>query len=82
MFVYMLTHPNAAGSTTPRRSDERWLVGAAPMPTAQLEEFERKFGGTMYVGYGLDRIVPRRRGGSARECRESPAPRQRRARGA
>ncbi|HEX4336417.1 MAG TPA: long-chain fatty acid--CoA ligase [Polyangiaceae bacterium] len=56
MFVYMLAHPNASKYDT--SSVERWLVGAAPMPMAQLEEFERKFGGTMYVGYGLTESCP------------------------
>jgi long-chain acyl-CoA synthetase len=56
MFVYMLMHPNASNYDT--SSVERWLVGAAPMPMAQLEAFERKFGGTMYVGYGLTESCP------------------------
>jgi long-chain acyl-CoA synthetase len=56
MFVYMLNHPNASKYDT--SSVERWLVGAAPMPTAQLEEFERTFGGKMYVGYGLTESCP------------------------
>jgi long-chain acyl-CoA synthetase len=56
MFVYMMNHPNASKYDT--SSVERWLVGAAPMPVAQLEEFERTFGGTMYVGYGLTESCP------------------------
>jgi len=56
MFVYMLTHPNASRYDT--SSMTRWLVGAAPMPTEQLREFESKFGGTMYVGYGLTESCP------------------------
>ncbi len=56
MFVYMLNHPRASDYDT--SSVERWLVGAAPMPVSQLEEFERKFGGTMYVGYGLTESCP------------------------
>jgi long-chain acyl-CoA synthetase len=56
MFVYMLAHPNASNYDT--TSVERWLVGAAPMPVAKLHEFERKFGGTMYVGYGLTESCP------------------------
>jgi len=56
MFVYMLMHPMASQYDT--SSVERWLVGAAPMPIAQLEAFERKFGGTMYVGYGLTESCP------------------------
>jgi long-chain acyl-CoA synthetase len=56
MFVLMLTHPNAGRYDT--SSVTRWVVGAAPMPTAQLEAFEKKFGGTMYVGYGLTEACP------------------------
>ncbi len=56
MFVYMLMHPNAAQYDT--SSVSRWLVGAAPMPTEQLRAFEEKFGGTMYVGYGLTESCP------------------------
>ena len=56
MFVYMLAHPNADRYDT--SSVTRWLVGAAPMPTEQLAAFERKFGGTMYVGYGLTESSP------------------------
>ncbi len=56
MFVYMLMHPNAGKYDT--SSVERWLVGAAPMPVEQLKAFEAKFGGTMYVGYGLSEACP------------------------
>lgn len=56
MFVYMMMHPNAGSYDT--SSVTRWLVGAAPMPTEQLREFEGKFGGTMYVGYGLTESCP------------------------
>lgn len=56
MFVLMLTHPNAGKYDT--SSVTRWLVGAAPMPVAQLEAFENKFGGAMYVGYGLTESCP------------------------
>jgi long-chain acyl-CoA synthetase len=56
MFVYMLMHPNAGKYDT--SSVERWLVGAAPMPVEQLKAFEAKFGGTMYVGYGLSEASP------------------------
>jgi long-chain acyl-CoA synthetase len=56
MFVYMMMHPNASNYDT--SSVTRWLVGAAPMPTEQLREFEAKFGGTMYVGYGLTESCP------------------------
>jgi long-chain acyl-CoA synthetase len=51
MFIDMLMHPNAQRYDT--SSVTRWLVAAAPMPTELLRDFERKFGGTMYVGYGL-----------------------------
>jgi long-chain acyl-CoA synthetase len=56
MFVYMLMHPNADKYDT--SSVTRWLVGAAPMPMEQLRSFEKKFGGTMYVGYGLTESCP------------------------
>jgi long-chain acyl-CoA synthetase len=56
MFVYMLMHPNADKYDT--SSVVRWLVGAAPMPMEQLRAFEKKFGGTMHVGYGLTESCP------------------------
>lgn len=56
MFVMMLHHPEAGRYDT--TSMERWLVGAAPMPVEQLRQFEAKFGGTMYVGYGLSEACP------------------------
>jgi long-chain acyl-CoA synthetase len=56
MFVMMLHHPNAGVYDT--SSMARWLVGAAPMPMEQLRQFEAKFGGTMYVGYGLSEACP------------------------
>lgn len=56
MFVYLLAHPRAREFDT--STMERWLVGAAPMPPSQLQEFERTFGGTMYVGYGLTESCP------------------------
>ncbi len=56
MFVMMTMHPNAAKYDT--SSVRRWLVGAAPMPMPQLREFEQKFGGMMYVGYGLSEASP------------------------
>jgi long-chain acyl-CoA synthetase len=56
MFVLMTTHPNAGRYDT--SSVRRWLVGAAPMPMQQLRDFEQKFGGTMYVGYGLSEAGP------------------------
>lgn len=56
MFVSMLMHPKAREYDT--SSVSRWLVGAAPMPTEQLKEFEATFGGTLYVGYGLTESCP------------------------
>jgi long-chain acyl-CoA synthetase len=56
MFVYMLMHEGADRYDT--SSVTRWLVGAAPMPMEQLRAFEQKFGGTMYVGYGLTESCP------------------------
>jgi long-chain acyl-CoA synthetase len=56
MFVNMTRHPNASRYDT--SSVRRWLVGAAPMPLQQLRDFEAKFGGTMYVGYGLSEAGP------------------------
>jgi len=56
MFVYMLNHPKADEYDT--SSMERWLVGGAPMPVEQLRQFEAKFGGTLYVGYGLTEACP------------------------
>ena len=56
MYVFMLHHPDA--DTYDTSSMESWLVGAAPMPTEQLKAFEEKFGGIMYVGYGLTESCP------------------------
>ena len=56
MFVLMSMHENASRYDT--STVRRWLVGAAPMPMRQLREFEQKFGGTMYVGYGLSEASP------------------------
>jgi long-chain acyl-CoA synthetase len=56
MFVMMTMLPNASDYDT--SSVRRWLVGAAPMPMRQLREFEEKFGGAMYVGYGLSEASP------------------------
>jgi long-chain acyl-CoA synthetase len=56
MFVDMLMHPNAGRHDT--SSVKRWGVGAAPMPIERVLEFESKFGGTMYVGYGLSEAGP------------------------
>lgn len=48
----------AAGAAVDTSSVERWLVGAAPMPMEQLARFEQRFGGRMYVGYGLTEACP------------------------
>ncbi len=56
MFVYMMNHPKAEEFDT--KSVERWLVGGAPMPVEQMLRFEKKFGGRMYVGYGLTESCP------------------------
>jgi long-chain acyl-CoA synthetase len=56
MFVMMTRHPSADRYDV--SSVKRWLVGAAPMPVPQLREFEQKFGGAMYVGYGLSEASP------------------------
>ena len=56
MFVYMLNHPKADEFDT--STMERWLVGGAPMPMEQLRQFEDKFGGILYVGYGLTEACP------------------------
>jgi long-chain acyl-CoA synthetase len=51
MFVYLLRHPDAGRYDT--SSVTRWVVGAAAMPSEQIQAFEKKFGGTVAVGYGL-----------------------------
>jgi long-chain acyl-CoA synthetase len=56
MFVYMLHYPEADKYDT--SSANSWLVGAAPMPKEKLREFEEKFGGEMYQGYGLTEASP------------------------
>ena len=56
MFLYMLHYPDADKYDT--SSVEYWLVGAAPMPQEKLVEFEKKFGGEMYVAYGLTEASP------------------------
>lgn len=48
----------SAGMPIDTSSVERWLVGAAPMPSEQLVRFERRFGGRMYTGYGLTEACP------------------------
>jgi long-chain acyl-CoA synthetase len=54
MFLYMLRAEEPYDTS----SMQRWIVGAAPMPVAQIAAFERRFGGTMYVGYGLTEASP------------------------
>ncbi|HEX4447667.1 MAG TPA: long-chain fatty acid--CoA ligase [Polyangiaceae bacterium] len=56
MFVLMMRHPHARKYDT--SSVRRWLAGAAPMPVAQVVEFERTFGGAVYIGYGLSEASP------------------------
>jgi long-chain acyl-CoA synthetase len=56
MFVLMMRHPNAAKHDT--STVRRWLAGAAPMPVPQIAQFERTFGGGVYVGYGLSEASP------------------------
>jgi len=54
MFVYMLMVPEQFDTSSMRS----WIVGAAPMPMEHLRRFEARFGGTMYVGYGLTEASP------------------------
>ena len=54
MFMYMLMTPGSFDTSSVRR----WIVGAAPMPTEQLQKFEQRFGGRMLVGYGLTEASP------------------------
>jgi long-chain acyl-CoA synthetase len=56
MFVYMLHYPEADKYDT--SSVKSWTVGAAPMALEQLQQFEKKFGGKMFVGYGLSEMSP------------------------
>ncbi len=56
MFLYMLHYPDADKYDT--SSVEFWLVGASPMPQEKLSEFEKKFGGEMYMAYGLTEASP------------------------
>jgi len=56
MFLYMLNYPDADKYDT--SSMENWLVGASPMPKDKLQEIEKKFGGTMYLAYGLTEASP------------------------
>lgn len=54
MYMYMLVTPGNYDTSSVRR----WIVGAAPMPTEQLQKFEQRFGGRMLVGYGLTEASP------------------------
>jgi long-chain acyl-CoA synthetase len=56
MYLYMLHYPDADKYDTSSMSF--WLVGAAPMPQEKLKEFEEKFGGEMFVAYGLTEASP------------------------
>jgi long-chain acyl-CoA synthetase len=56
MFMYMLMLPEQVKFDT--SSMRIWIVGAAPMPTEQLKKFEQRYGGQMYVGYGLTEASP------------------------
>jgi long-chain acyl-CoA synthetase len=51
MLVYLLNHPDLDRYDV--SSLERVGCGAAPCPVELLEEFERRFGCTIYEGYGL-----------------------------
>ena len=56
MFMYMLMLPEQMKFDT--SSMRLWIVGAAPMPTEQLNKFEQRYGGQMFVGYGLTEASP------------------------
>jgi long-chain acyl-CoA synthetase len=56
MYIYMLHYPEADKYDV--SSMQNWLVGAAPMSQATLKQFEEKFGGEMYVAYGLSEASP------------------------
>ena len=56
MYIYMMNHPHADQYDT--SSMERWLVGGAPMLNEQIKQFEQKFGGRVFVGYGLTESCP------------------------
>jgi long-chain acyl-CoA synthetase len=51
MLVYLLNHPDLDSYDV--SSLERVGCGAAPCPVELLQEFERRFGCTIYEGYGL-----------------------------
>jgi long-chain acyl-CoA synthetase len=56
MYIYMLHYPDADKYDV--SSMKNWLVGAAPMSQVTLKQFEEKFGGEMYVAYGLSEASP------------------------
>jgi long-chain acyl-CoA synthetase len=56
MYIYMLHYPDADRYDI--SSMRYWLVGAAPMAQETLRQFEEKFGGIMYVAYGLTEASP------------------------
>lgn len=54
MFMYMLAVPERFDTSSMRM----WVVGAAAMLPEQIQRFESRFGGTVYVGYGLTEASP------------------------
>jgi long-chain acyl-CoA synthetase len=56
MYIYMMNHPHADQYDT--STMERWLVGGAPMLHEQIKQFEKKFGGRVFIGYGLTESCP------------------------
>jgi long-chain acyl-CoA synthetase len=56
MYIYMMNHPRADQYDT--STMERWLVGGAPMLHEQIKQFEKKFGGRVFIGYGLTESCP------------------------
>lgn len=56
MFIYMLHYPDADKYDT--SSMEAWIVAASPIAMETIRQFEEKFGGTMYQGYGLTEASP------------------------
>src|SRR4030095_9403654 len=56
MFVYLLNYPDADRFDT--SSMRSWGSGAAPLPDAIVEPFEKKFGWRLLEGYGLTEASP------------------------
>src|SRR6266542_1197 len=56
MFVYLLNYPDAGRYDT--SSMRVWGSGAAPLPVEIVEPFEKKFGGKLMEGYGLNEASP------------------------